>query len=225
MSYLAERREEEKERRRAEILQAAEALYAEKGWDAVTLELVARTARLSRALVYVYFRDKGEILFAIGERALGLLRDRFVAAAASEQLGLDKLQAIGQAYMTYANEFPHYFDFCSRFHAHSVAIDPGSHEGGCQTAGDAAIGEVIRAVEVGKRDGSIRADVGESVLLATSLWAFTHGVIQLAMAKGDDLARFGLKIPDFSNYAIGLIRYLAQSAAAASTGAATSKER
>jgi TetR/AcrR family transcriptional regulator len=51
MSYIALRREEEKERRRAEILDAAEVLYAKKGWDALTVDQVARSARLSRALV------------------------------------------------------------------------------------------------------------------------------------------------------------------------------
>ncbi len=102
MSYIAERREEEKERRRAEILDAAEALYREKGWDAVTVDQVARSARLSRALVYVYFRDKGELLFAIGERAMLLLRDRFIAAAGQHSVGLHKVEAIGRAYMGYA---------------------------------------------------------------------------------------------------------------------------
>jgi AcrR family transcriptional regulator len=209
MSYIAARREEEKERRRAEILNAAEALYAEKGWDSLTVDQVARSARLSRALVYVYFRDKEELLFAIGERAMSLLRDRFREAAAEHALGLDQVTAIGQTYMAYANEFPHYFDFCSRFHAHSVAVDPGSHEGACQLAGDEAIGAVIEAIETGKRDGSIRTDVGESALLATSLWAFTHGIIQLAMAKGDDLERFGISIPGFSSYAFDLLRGMA----------------
>jgi AcrR family transcriptional regulator len=209
MSYIAARREEEKERRRAEILNAAEALYAEKGWDSLTVDQVARSARLSRALVYVYFRDKEELLFAIGERAMSLLRDRFREAAAEHALGLDQVTAIGQTYMAYANEFPHYFDFCSRFHAHSVAVDPGSHEGACQLAGDEAIGAVIEAIETGKRDGSIRTDVGDSALLATSLWAFTHGIIQLAMAKGDDLERFGISIPGFSSYAFDLLRGMA----------------
>jgi TetR/AcrR family transcriptional regulator len=215
MSYIAERREEEKERRRAEILDAADTLYAKKGWDALTVDQVARSARLSRALVYVYFRDKEELLFAIGERAMRLLRDRFIEAAAAHVPGMDKVEAIGRAYMGYAYEFPHYFDFCSRFQAHSVAIDPGSHEGACRVAGDEAIGTVVQAIEVGMRDGSIRPDVGEPVLLATTLWAFTHGIIQLAMAKGSDLARFGIAIPDFSNYAFGLVRAFVQSAAAA----------
>src|SRR5271163_4772857 len=97
MSYIAERRGEEKVRRRAEILDAAEALYDKKGWDGLTVDEVARSARLSRALVYVYFRDKEELLFAIGERALGLLRDRFIEAAASHSLGMDQVEAIGQA--------------------------------------------------------------------------------------------------------------------------------
>jgi AcrR family transcriptional regulator len=215
MSYIVARREEEKERRRGEILDAADALYAKKGWDALTVDQVARSARLSRALVYVYFRDKEELLFAIGERAMRLLRDRFVAAAAAHPLGMDQVAAIGQAYMAYANEFPHYFDFCSRFHGHSVATDPGSHESACRAAGDEAIGAVVRAIEGGKQDGSIRADVGESARLAITLWAFTHGIIQLAMAKGEDLARFGLSIPEFSDYAFGLLRAMAQSGTAA----------
>ncbi|HWX37431.1 MAG TPA: TetR/AcrR family transcriptional regulator [Steroidobacteraceae bacterium] len=219
MSYIAERRGEEKERRRAEILDAAEALYAEKGWDALTVDQVARSARLSRALVYVYFRDKEELLFAIGERAMGLLRDRFTAAAAGHALGMDQVEAIGRAYMAYAHEFPHYFDFCSRFQAHSVAVDPGSHESACRVAGDEAIGVVVQAIQTGIADGSIRADVGEPMLLAVTLWAFTHGIIQLAMAKGADLARFEITIPDFSNYALGLIRTVAQSATGAQRAA------
>jgi TetR/AcrR family transcriptional regulator len=212
MSYIAERRGEEKERRRAEILDAAESLYAEKGWDALTVDQVARSARLSRALVYVYFRDKEELLFAIGERAMRLLRDRFIAAAAGHAMGMDQVEAIGRAYMAYAYEFPHYFDFCTRFQAHSVGIDPGSHEGACRAAGDEAIGTVVQAIQTGIRDGSIRADVGEPMLLAVTLWAFTHGIIQLAMAKGADLARFAISVPDLSSYAFGLIRTVAQCA-------------
>jgi AcrR family transcriptional regulator len=210
MSYIAARREDEKERRRAEILDAAEALYIKKGWDAVTVEQVARSARLSRALVYVYFRDKEDLLFGIGERAMRMLRDRFMAAVATPASGMDQVEAIGRAYMGYAYEFPHYFDFCSRFQSHSMATDPSSNEGACQVAGDQAIGTVAQAVETGIRDGSIRADVNDPMMFAITLWAFTHGVIQLAMAKGGELARYGIAIPAFNDYAFLLIRRMAE---------------
>jgi AcrR family transcriptional regulator len=213
MSYIAERRGEEKERRRAEILDAADTLYAAKGWDALTVDQVARSARLSRALVYVYFRDKEELLFGIGERAMSLLRERFAAAAAAHTKGIDQVEAIGRAYMGYAHEFPHYFDFCSRFQAHSVSVDPGSHEGACQLAGDGVMGVVIGAIQTGLRDGSVRPNVGDPMLLAITLWGFTHGIIQLSIVKSSELARFGVAIPDLGNYALGVIRTFAENLA------------
>jgi AcrR family transcriptional regulator len=210
VSYIAERRGEEKERRRAEILDAAEALYAKQGWETVTVEQVARGARLSRALVYVYYRDKQELLFAVGERAMSLLRDRFITAAAAQTLGIDKIEAIGRAYMAYAFEFPHYFDFLSRFHAHSMEPDPGSHDLACQACGDEAILVVVQAIQAGVNDGSIRKDIGDPMLMAVSLWAFTHGLIQLAMAKGHDLVRLGIGVPELSAYGFDLLLRAAQ---------------
>ena len=107
--------------------------------------------------------------------------------------------------MGYAHEFPHYFDFCTRFQSHSADADQSTNEGACQVAGDQVISSVVQAIETGIRDGSIRADVGDPFLLALTLWAFTHGIIQIAMAKGPDLARRGVAIQDFSNYAFQLL--------------------
>src|SRR5262245_15248293 len=119
MSYIAERRQEEKDRRRTEIVEAAEDLYRELGWDAVTMDSVAKRARLSRALVYVYFKDKQDLHFAIAIRAMETLRLRFEDAASRARTGLEKVEAMGRAYMAYGQEFPHYFDACARLELHS----------------------------------------------------------------------------------------------------------
>jgi TetR/AcrR family transcriptional regulator len=211
MSYIAVRRAEEKERRRTEILDAAAALYAKKGWDAMKIDQVARITRPSRALVYVYFRDKEDLLFAIGVRALRLLYDRFKAAIAGRARGLDQVEAIGRAYMGYAHEFPHYFDFSTRFQSHSMNADPSTNEGACQAASDQLIGAVVQAIETGIRDGSMRSDIGDPMLLALTLWAFMHGIIQIAVAKGTDLARRGIAIQDFGDYAFQWLRSAADS--------------
>lgn len=205
MSYTTDRREEEKERRRSEILAAAETLYTKRGWDAVTMDEVARSARLSRALVYVYFRDKEDLLFAISERAMHLFKSRFEAAAAGPGTGLQHVEAIGRAYAGFAMEFPQYFDACSRFQSHAIGSEPSANERSCQSAGDQVIGAVVQLIEAGVRDGSVRKDIGDSVMLAFSLWAFTHGVTQMIMAKGADLARRGIEIRNFSNYTFGLL--------------------
>src|SRR5512137_1659590 len=92
MSYISERRQEEKDRRRSEIVDAAEALYAEMGWDAITMDQVARRARLSRALLYVYFRDKADLHLALVERALDALRESFEAARQGQPSGIAEVE-------------------------------------------------------------------------------------------------------------------------------------
>ena len=210
MSYIAERREEEKDRRRSEILANAEKLYSKHGWDAVTMDQVARSARLSRALVYVYFRDKEDLLFAIGDRAMQLLKTRFDTVAAGPGTGLQHIEAIGRAYMGYALEFPHYFDVCSRFQSYAMGSEPSANETACHLAGDQVIRTVVAVIEAGIRDGSLRKDIGDPLMLAFSLWAFTHGITQLVMAKGADLARRGIPVLDFSNYAFKLLTEVMQ---------------
>ena len=103
MTYIAERRQEERDRRRNEIVDAAEALYAEVGWDAVTMDQVARRARLSRALVYVYFHDKADLHFALVERSLEELRRRFEAAHEGKVRGTIALDAAAQRPTTSIN--------------------------------------------------------------------------------------------------------------------------
>ena len=209
MSYILERREEEKERRRGEFLDAAESLYAKHGWEAVTMDQVARTARLSRALVYTYFRDKDDLLFAIGERALKQLYQRFAAALKTPGTGRDQVMAIGRTYMGFALEFPHYFDFCSRFQRHETNSAANPNEEACGEASDAVIGLVVQGVQRGVADGSMAPAFGrEPLMMAFSLWAFTHGIVQITVSKSVELTRHGMAASDFSSYAFSLLETL-----------------
>jgi AcrR family transcriptional regulator len=206
MSYIAERREEEKERRRAEIVDAAEELYAKVGWDAVTMDRIAKSARLSRALIYVYFQDKSDLLLAIAERALVELRERFVAAAAVNQSGLDTVQSIGRAYVLFQQEKPYRFDACSRFHAHQAAGQPT--DDACAAAGDAVIAVIVQALMQGQADGSIRKDIGNPAQVCVMLWAFTHGLIQIGTNKTQEIARLGIEVSQLMEGSFAMLRYM-----------------
>ena len=206
MSYVAVRREEEKERRRADMVDAAEELYADVGWDAVTMDRVAKSARLSRALLYVYFRDKNDLLHAITERALIELRERFVDAARTHAKGIDKVQAIGRAYVLFQQEKPYRFDACTRFHAHQAAGQPA--EQACAAAGDAVIKVIVEALMQGQADGTIRKDLGSPVQVCIMLWAFTHGLIQIATNKTVEIARQGVDVPQLMEGSFAMLRYM-----------------
>ena len=207
MSYIAERRQEEKDRRRSEIVDAAEDLYRELGWDAVTMDSVARRARLSRALVYVYFKDKRELHFAIETRAMETLRARFEEASARSRLGLEKVEAIGRAYMAYGQEFPHYFDACARLELHVPEnSDERPQESGSMEAARRVHEIVEEALLMGQRDGTISTGIGDLAVTSRVLWGFTHGLIQIALTKASPLAEAGITVPQLTSHAIHLIR-------------------
>jgi AcrR family transcriptional regulator len=195
MSYIAERRQEEKERRRAEILDAAETVAAEVGWDDMTMDEVARHARLSRALLYVYFKDKTDLMFGIGERAMYTLHERFQAAVASHSRGLEQMQEIGRAYVGFAQEFPVYMQVLA--HCELVPPEPGEpqgNEGACARFAAEVQQLMVSTLERGVADGSIRGDAGELHVVAMVLKGFMHGVIQLSATKANMLAQAGIDV-------------------------------
>jgi AcrR family transcriptional regulator len=208
MSYIAERRQEEKDRRRTEIVDAAEELYRDVGWDAVTMDSVARRARLSRALVYVYFKDKSDLHFAIAVRAMEQLHRSFLEASDRAATGAEKVLAIGRAYIAYGEQFPHYFDACARLELHTPSgSEPTPQEMLCFEAGKMPHEVAIEALRAGQGDGSIRADLGDLNVTARVLWGFSHGLIQIAMTKGEMLARAGIAVPQLTQQAMDLLMY------------------
>ncbi len=187
MSELTDRRREEKDRRRNDILDAAAAAAAEGGFDAITMDQVARRARLSRALVYVYFEDKAAICLALYERALELLHEQFSSATRSAPNGRARLAAMGNAYVAFSRNHPVHFEAMARFEARSPA-DMQQLPGRCLELGDACHAELIAAIRDGIADGSVRADIGAPDAVAIAMWGFMHGVIQIAATKEGLLA-------------------------------------
>ena len=193
MNYIAERRLEEKDRRRKEILDAAESVAAVAGIDALTMDQVARRARISRALLYVYFQDKTDLHFGLCERGLELLHDRFEQATARHSMGLDRLTAMGRAYVAFSAEFPVHFEALARFQAHEgTQTDATGCVADCFAAGERVHQLMFAVIEAGQRDGSVSATAGTPVAIAMTMWGFMHGIIQLAATKSGLLAEYGL---------------------------------
>lgn len=58
---IKERKEREKNARKASIVKAAMEVYVKEGYHAATMEKIAGAAELSRATLYLYFKTKDEI--------------------------------------------------------------------------------------------------------------------------------------------------------------------
>ena len=61
----AERKEREREMRRNDIIDAAEKLFFSRGYENVTMDDLAKELEMSRAALYLSFKNKGDIYAAI----------------------------------------------------------------------------------------------------------------------------------------------------------------
>ncbi|MEW5993499.1 MAG: TetR/AcrR family transcriptional regulator [Candidatus Zixiibacteriota bacterium] len=67
------------QKRRDQLLKAAQALFVRKGYRATTTEAIARRAGLTKGALYFHFKNKEDILCELLRRALGQFADAFAA--------------------------------------------------------------------------------------------------------------------------------------------------
>ena len=103
------RREREKLKRRNDIIEAAEKRFFEKGFDEVTMDDIAGNLELSKATLYLYFKNKQSLYFSVVIRGMVLLRDAFKKAIESETTGLKKVLAITHSFYEYMQSYSNYY--------------------------------------------------------------------------------------------------------------------
>jgi len=157
---LAERRQREKEARRRSILDTARALFVEKGFEATTMQEIADAAELSKAAIYLYFKDKAElldeILFAAFNRFYSFLAERSSAVGS----GLERFVVMGKAYGDYAREYPDDLRLAQSVDILTVPLVGHSpHPERFQAILSNFAEELAQSFEAGVRDGTLRPDL------------------------------------------------------------------
>lgn len=178
---------EEKAKRREDILDAAEQVFFSTHYDKVSVGSIAKQAGLSRALMYVYFKDKSDLCLAILARASDELRKRFVEAYDQEQSGRQQITALGYAYYGFFRDTPKYFHLFADTRAllSNLPGEPSAQE--LQTlailadTSKACMGIMVKALANGVKDGSIDPQrCSDPLQSAYFLRGMLHGVILTA---------------------------------------------
>lgn len=108
MTELRRRRRLDAATRRAEIVDAAAQVFGGRDPHDVTFEEIAHAAGVSRALVYNYFGDKGDLLAAVHLRSLHRLHESLREAGPD---GVDERSLVGlvRTYLEFAESDPEAF--------------------------------------------------------------------------------------------------------------------
>ncbi|MDD5422374.1 MAG: TetR/AcrR family transcriptional regulator [Candidatus Omnitrophica bacterium] len=65
-----DRKERDKQLRKADILKAAESVFASKGYHEATIQDIAKEAQYGTGTVYLYFKDKSALYFSLLEEKI-----------------------------------------------------------------------------------------------------------------------------------------------------------
>ncbi len=180
------RRTREKLQRYEEIVSAAEKVFFSKGYAHTSMDEIAIQAQLSRALLYVYFKDKAAIMRAVMLRACQFMLARFEAAAAGAQSGADKIRDIGLAYYAYSVDDADYFDLMTEMNTFPMPEEPDEVTLGMVECRDRVHNLMVSALTGGISDGSIDPEhVKDPELTAQILRGSLHGVIMFTRKPAD----------------------------------------
>lgn len=180
---LKTRREREKQARYDTILDAAELVFSEKGYERTSMDDIARTASLSRALLYVYFKDKAAIQRGIMLRAGHSLFRRFEEARQTADNGLAQIRAMGESYYRFYLEEPDYFSALTKASTAMAEADESQAEEMLCSKSD-LMELMVAAIELGLEDGTMnRVRITDPVQTALYLRGALHGVILLCQSE------------------------------------------
>ena len=173
---IRHRQEREKQELRQAILNAAGELFLEQGYERFSLRKVAERIGYSPTTIYLYFRDKDDLLFNVVDEGFVRFSQQLIAEAERQEDPWERIIALGRAYVAFGLQNPVYYQlmFMQRtdFLTHTS-------EGSSQPR-IASFQVLLQAVQQAIDAGILRSGDAESY--SDVLWALVHGMVSLAIS-------------------------------------------
>lgn len=170
----AERKAKEKEELKELILQAAQKLFVERGVEHTTIRNIATEIEYSVGTVYVYYRDKNEILHDLHRRGFMTL-GASMAALQHVSHPFERLKAIGRAYIAFALENQLMYDLMFIMKAPMHAVRMNQEEKWRE--GMATFGVLRQTIADCMAAGYFKGHEVEA--LSFVIWSAVHGMCSL----------------------------------------------
>jgi AcrR family transcriptional regulator len=179
---VKERRLREKVALREEILEAARELFVKEGYESVSMRRLAQEIEYSPTTIYLYFRDKQDLIHQLCDETFSLLIRRLKDLHLDLGDPLEGLRKAGYAYVQFGLEHPD--------HYRATFVIPHCHE---EMVG--LTPEELEADSGMQCFNSLRMGVAECIRLgyfkpvdiettSQAIWANLHGITSLLIGNG-----------------------------------------
>ena len=180
---MGRRKKESRASHREHIAAAASGLFMRKGIGATSMDDIAKAAGYSKATLYVYFKNKEEIIGLLTLESMKKLYDYIDSALKNQENSKERYDFICSGLVDYQQEFPFYFKIALQ----NINIDFENEHYLPEEKETYMIGEKINRkmadfLMSGIRKGELRSDI-DIMLTVFSFWGMLSGLIQLAEDK------------------------------------------
>ncbi len=190
---IAERKEREKLKRRNDIIDAAEKAFFSSGFESATMDEIAQMAELSKGTLYLYFKSKEDLQFAIFMRGSDILMKMMRENLSTGSNGYQRLLELANSFIRFSREERNYFSLFMYYESSRMeALNIDQDQLQIYLKEDSPLALVTHQVIRGIQDGSLRDDLSAEVFSAT-LWSQMLGVLIVLNNKADLYEIFNLK--------------------------------
>jgi AcrR family transcriptional regulator len=176
---ITERKQREKEQRRKMILSAAEKVFFSRKGETATMDNVAEQAELSKGTLYLYFKNKEDILYALAEKGVEQLSKKLRRSFENTEPGIEQLSKLADAFIEFSEKQPHYFSLILKFENKLIKYKHDIHD---RLLIEPALEVLYEVLKKGQADGSVRKDIDINDLVAI-IWSQMLGVLQTLTTK------------------------------------------
>ena len=173
---IAERKEKQKAEIRKMILDASMKLFVEEGFENVSIRKIADLIEYSPTTVYLYFKDKNEILFNLHELGFQKMAE-YNTSLWDIKNPLLRLHKMGENYIAFGLNNPEFYDLMFIQQAPMESLE---NQVDCDwKSGDVALGKLKECIAACmERKLIVEGDVNA---VSMAIWAMVHGMVSLAI--------------------------------------------
>lgn len=169
---IAERKEREKQEMKQRIIAAAMGMFLEEGYERTSIRNIAEKIEYSPATIYLYYKDKDELLYEVQHEAFNKLGANF-GELATIQEPFERLSQICRRYIQFSIDNPELYDLMFILKAPMNSIE----EKDKWTNGVDAFEFLLQTVKECMDKGLLRFK--DPMTAAFSIWSMGHGMISL----------------------------------------------
>ncbi len=199
------RKDRERNMRENGIIDAAERLFAQKGFDGVSMDEIASESQFTKRTLYQYFACKEELYFAVVLRVMRGMTTALANKPAEGENAYIKIEKICGHFYSYARKHQHHLELISAWGYVKKRSGEGEKKQELSLFNDELFSSLSLLIASGQKDGSISAHVDAKNTAFSLIFLMTGFLNQIVISGETFCANFGLDPDTFAASSIALL--------------------